>query len=541
MPIGALGALAIGGAATVGTGLVLANQAKKNLNNVGNTQTGSPDSLYRDPAYEADVMLNAQRSIAPIQFENYQKYAPQYDQVDLDRLRSALGASGDATIFDLNRQITDEANAQTAASNRALREADLKDVGDLSGRARQASRDSNSELYSALDRIDATSQANVGASDFETLFGQRATAGYAPITADNVRNSQQVSNLGVGTHWIGQNSPNVYADAVRAPSMSMLGGMNNVRALFAGPTGIESTLTQQAQDELALGTSLAPEEIRQAQQAARAAAVSRGLGNNNSALAQEVLNTYQAGQNRLAQRRDFAAGANQLLRTGMEADRGYGLNVEGQNAANRQLGLSAQMANQQAGLSAQQFNAGNVLNRELANQQAQNTSNLAMMSQANQAQLANQEDVYRRAALQAQLGFNTQMANNQFAQQQNADLAQANAMQQARSAEEYNRLLQAAQSRLSTYQDPYMAILGRQSANVGSNTALYGMGQGTTGANSGVRDLFNPFNSYAQDLNSSNQSAAYNLAIGKQNATAGINSGLMNMFGSIGGSFMGAF
>jgi hypothetical protein len=533
--------IALLAAATAGTGLVVANQAKKSLNSVGNTQTGSPDSIYRDPAYEAEVMLNAQKQSAADQYAGYEKYAPMFDQVDMNRMRTVLGASGDATVFDMNRQLTDEANAQTMASNRALREGDLKDVEDLSGRARDISRNTNRELYGSLDRIDAASQAGIAKTDFEQMFGDRATAGFSPITAPSMANANRAQNLGVGTHWVNQQGSNVYADAVRSPQQSMLGRANNMRALFAGPTGIEGALNQQAQDELALGTQLHPEEIRQAQQAARAAAVSRGLGTSNSALAQEVLNTYQAGQNRLNQRRDFAAGANNLMRSGMEADRGYGLNVENQNASNRQLGLQAQLANQQAGLNAQQFNASNLLSREGMNQQAQNASNLAMMGQANQAQLANLEDAYRRDALQSELSFNSQMANNQFAQQQMTNLAQANAMEQGRNSEEYNRLLQAAQSRLSTYQDPYLSILGRQSANVGSNTALYGMGQGSTAANAGVRDMFNPFNSYSQDLNSSNQSAAYNLAVGKMNATAGINSGLMGMFSNLGSSAISAY
>lgn len=493
----------------------------------------------RNIAAETRETLQAQIEAAPQQYANYANYTPLYDAVDMNRVRTALGASGDATVFDMNRQITDEANTQTMASNRALREGDLKDVEDLSGRARDISRNTNQELYGSLDRIDSASQAGIAKTDFERMFGDRATAGFSPIKVPSMINPNQAQNLGVGTHWVNQQGSNVYADAVRSPQQSMLGRANNMRALFAGPTVIEGTLNRQAQDELALGTQLHPEEIRQAQQAARAAAVSRGLGTSNSALAQEVLNTYQAGQNRLNQRRDFAAGANNLMRSGMEADRGYGLNVENQNASNRQLGLQAQLANQQAGLNAQQFNASNLLSREGMNQQAQNASNLAMMGQANQAQLANLEDAYRRDALQSELSFNSQMANNQFAQQQMTNLAQANAMEQGRNSEEYNRLLQAAQSRLSTYQDPYLSILGRQSANVGSNTALYGMGQGSTAANAGVRDMFNPFNAYASDLYGANQSAVYNTNIAEANNKAGLLGGLIKGTGSVLGSILG--
>lgn len=70
-----------------------------------------------------------------------------------------------------------------------------------------------------------------------------------------------------------------------------------------------NTMQQQAADELALGTALSPEETSIAQNAARAAAQARGLQFSRQGGDLEILNTYQMGQARQGQRRQFAAGA----------------------------------------------------------------------------------------------------------------------------------------------------------------------------------------------------------------------------------------
>jgi hypothetical protein len=78
------------------------------------------------------------------------------------------------------------------------------------------------------------------------------------------------------------------------------------------PNQIEAMLQRQAQDELALGRSLSPEQERAAQQSARAAFAARGLGASAGSSAAEILNRDQFAQQRLDQRRQFALGANQL-------------------------------------------------------------------------------------------------------------------------------------------------------------------------------------------------------------------------------------
>ena len=82
---------------------------------------------------------------------------------------------------------------------------------------------------------------------------------------------------------------------------------------LAGPTSIEQGLYNQTAADLALGSQLNPEEARAASQQASNAYAMRGLGTGQSAAAADMLNRYQYGQARLAQRQQAAAGADTLF------------------------------------------------------------------------------------------------------------------------------------------------------------------------------------------------------------------------------------
>jgi hypothetical protein len=80
----------------------------------------------------------------------------------------------------------------------------------------------------------------------------------------------------------------------------------------SSPNAIEGELQRQAEEELALGRSLTPEQLRDATQSARSAFAARGLGTSAGASAAEILNRDAYGQQRLDARRGFAAGVNQM-------------------------------------------------------------------------------------------------------------------------------------------------------------------------------------------------------------------------------------
>ena len=78
------------------------------------------------------------------------------------------------------------------------------------------------------------------------------------------------------------------------------------------PNAIEARLQQDAEQELALGRSLSPEQQRQATQSARAAFAARGMATGNAAAGAELLSRDAYGTARQDQRRGFAAGVNQM-------------------------------------------------------------------------------------------------------------------------------------------------------------------------------------------------------------------------------------
>lgn len=100
--------------------------------------------------------------------------------------------------------------------------------------------------------------------------------------------------------------------------ISMLGGLGSqatgaaIGSLDATTRGIYSTFGQQALSDLQAGTSLTSEETNLAQQAARAAATSRGQTFSRQGSDLEILNTYGMGQRRLQQRQATAQQAYQM-------------------------------------------------------------------------------------------------------------------------------------------------------------------------------------------------------------------------------------
>lgn len=100
--------------------------------------------------------------------------------------------------------------------------------------------------------------------------------------------------------------------------LSMLGGLGSqatqaaIGSLDATTRGIYSTFGQQALTDLQAGTGLTEQETNQAQQAARAAAAARGQTFSRQGTDLEILNTYNMGQKRLAQRQGVALQAYQM-------------------------------------------------------------------------------------------------------------------------------------------------------------------------------------------------------------------------------------
>jgi hypothetical protein len=88
------------------------------------------------------------------------------------------------------------------------------------------------------------------------------------------------------------------------------------------PTSIEQGLYDAGERELALGRSLSPEQVRESQQAARAAFAARGLGNSMGSATAEVMNREAMASARERERQAFASQQNTMFTGNLMGRRG---------------------------------------------------------------------------------------------------------------------------------------------------------------------------------------------------------------------------
>ena len=117
-------------------------------------------------------------------------------------------------------------------------------------------------------------------------------------------------------------------------ALSSLGGIasqyGKAQLANSGPNSLEQNLYNTANSQLALGSSLSPEDQRAATQGADASWASRGLGAGSSAGAAEILGRYQLGQERLSQRQGAAINADNTFTQNPLARYGAGISGLGQ-------------------------------------------------------------------------------------------------------------------------------------------------------------------------------------------------------------------
>lgn len=468
----------------------------------------------RDIAQEAATTQAAQVQAAGPQFESYAEFAPKYDQVDLQRLRDALGLGGEATVRDINNILTQDAMDQTTRSNRILREADLADVARFGGQSQEAVRSTNPELFNRLNAMDARAGRVTGPGGYEQQAA--ALAGNMPTLDTPFIDSSRLGNVDmVDASRLGR------VDMVRAPRAGanpFLGGVMNRANSNVGP--LQSELERQAAQELAKGGQLTDQEARDVINPIAAKYAARGLGRSNAVVAQQVLGLDAATRARRQEAQAMAAGVDAQGFGQRQALAGIGLQgadlVRGYDA----MGLAGRQGNQQAQLSTR----GQNLAAGQGNQQAQ----LGVRGQNLNAETFNQNAV---------MGMNDMRLRAQA--QQFGQFGALAGMEAARRGEDTAAQQMALQGRLATFSDPFMGVLGRQSSNAGSNAGLFGMGAGAIQQNAGIRNNFDPFNAYASDLYNTNFNAQMNANVATANNRAGIIGGLLGMGGRLGGAYLG--
>ena len=163
--------------------------------------------------------------------------------------------------------------------------------------------------------------------------GQNALRGQSTLLPEQARLEQTLAPQLIDTRMAGlkatsQGLLGLYGDLYQpaqqlqqryaTDQLSMLSGLGAqatgaaLGSLDATTRGIYSTFGQQALSDLQAGSSLNAAETNQAQQAARAAAAARGMSFSRQGADLEILNTYNMGQRRLAQRQATAQQAYQM-------------------------------------------------------------------------------------------------------------------------------------------------------------------------------------------------------------------------------------
>jgi hypothetical protein len=296
------------------------------------------------------------------------------------------------------------------------------------------------------------SAPTVSAQGYDAATMQAALLGAAPTIEAQGYNAQGYAAQG----YDAARAQRVADVAAQTIGQGALGQQLYGQAMEAAPTAASDTFRRRAA-EMAVSTGqLSPEELRNAQQAAREAFASRGLEMSNQAIAAEAMSRAEAVRQRQAQDIQQAAALNQAYLADLNASRGFATGVYGQDLGRAQMNQDAQLrsalANQAAGMQLsladqQALNQASQFGAMSANEAAQ--FGAAAQNQANQfaaaaqnaasqgnAQLASQ---YQMANQQAQMQANAanQAATNQagqFGASAQNTAAMANAEQQARFA-----------------------------------------------------------------------------------------------------------
>lgn len=452
------------------------------------------------PQETAQQITQGQINEAPQLLQLAQSQDPQYQALQSQLLnQSIFGGNGQQGLLQTYKQaapqlqqIQSQANAQQAGANIGL----VNQYAPQALAAYQAANPQLTKLQGQLTNLAMTPQNPVsqmsGAGGWSQGFAQQVGQGVqgAQIQAPT---SQSAAGM------LGGFQPNV----------QQIGGAS----LGWDPTGHNSTnavLQNTAQQQLALGTQVSPQEQATVANSVLSNYNQQGRANDPTAIAGLATGLDTYGQQLLNTREANAANAAQL-QTGQQA---LGLQARTTQAG---LGQTAQLANQQTalsgsglGLSALTSGAGLQQQTNLANQGANLTaqqSNLAALLQSLGLQ---------GSALQA--GGQQQLqqgAYNQQAQLQNAQY-------------QSGLLTTAANLAQQTAINPYSLILGQSGALGNAMGTASAAGQGN-GAATGLANQYNPFNT---QLMSQMTQSGTQASLANQNVNAGALGGLMSGYGS---------
>jgi hypothetical protein len=328
-------------------------------------------------------------------YQEESQYQPMYNA-----LQQQMGVSNLGTYMNLVPQLQKTADLATQQAQVSA----LGNLQNLGGQASQAALAANP--YTG--QMQGFAQGQLGAGLDPTLqgiygqvqgaipgqvagfgqLGQQLGGGMSPINAGLSALAQQAGTDPSGAQGFLTGLRNQAAANTRTPmfqqtASQVMGQLGTTDPLLAQMQGM-------AQQGLALGSSLSPEQIANATQQARAAYSARGLVQSNPAVAAEVLSRDQYGQQLLASRQQFAGGVQQMGQAENQQQVANAMGLQGMDIgatqANQQF--AGQLGMQIPGLQQAQIAQQAGLYGQLGqNVMGQNQQQMALQQAANAAQM----------------------------------------------------------------------------------------------------------------------------------------------------------
>lgn len=477
----------------------------------------TPDPI--DPAKVAADSLAAQLKSAPDVYAANALYGPKYDALAQQSLAdSLLGGNGAPGLLQLYGQAGTQLSAQDATANTAQRQADINDVSNLGGQARQAYLNANPDLAATMQSLSSSVNA-AGSATPLSINANLASAGALGDAARATTTDASPGTLGAAS----QMDPTSFT-ATRAANGALTPQLFSDAMNYGQKSPLQQQLEQQASSQLATGGNLTASELGNAQQSVRSAYAARGLNDSNGSIGAEILSTDAAQKAKLQAAQQFAANTDAAGQQQLQAGRTFATGVNDSLTSLNQF--NANSAN-----SAAATNAGAANTAGLANASAQNQNSQLAYSTA--AQLAAQNAAASNSASATNANAANQFALSQYST--NADLARSNSaldlqgqlanadLQRNTTNDQFNRQFQLAQTQQSQATDPFQLVLGRSGAPAQAASATSAAGY-TQGA---APNMFDPFNSALMQIyagNNANATAA-SVAAGN-NASAQTSAGL---------------
>ena len=476
----------------------------------GSTSVAAPAPAPTAGAAEQSIL-----SVAPQEFQAASTYGPQYSDLYNQMAQSSL--FGDSTTQGLLttlgqatpqlQSIQSSANTQSAAANIGL----VQQYGSSATAAYQAANPQLAALQQQYTQMATNPQNPVSQiQGTQTQAGQISQPDWAPGFANQVGSTLAASAVNPTT--------------VQGANLGFQ--VQGPQQVGVGQNSTLNQLNQTAQQQLAMGTSVTPQEQAQVANSVLSNYNQMGRANDPTAIAGLALGEDSYGQSLLNQREANASTAAGQMTT----QQGLGLSAQQSNQAaqlqTQNLGLSA--ATTQAGLT-QQANLANQ-STNLAGQQSNLASQVAGLGLVGSADQASYAQQLAAAQSNQSAALTSSLANQSNAYQ----VGTANQSAQSANAQYQSALMSGAGSLLTnTSVDPYSVLLG-QSGALGAAGSAAGSATGSASASQSLMNEYNPFSNgafstiYGGNLQANQSTASNNAAV-----TGGAISAAGNVVGSL--------